>query len=228
MILVNFKSYLEASGPSAVVRATEAEEVSRETGVTIAVAPQFVDIHELVKRVSIPVFAQHIDSFSPGANTGSVLPEAIKLAGARGTIVNHSERRLKFSEIKNSIRRAREVGLEQVVCADTAQACAEVAALDPNMVAIEPPELIGTGVAVSKAKPEVVRDAVARIHEINPKITILCGAGISSGEDIAAALRLGTQGVLVASGVIKAPNPKTALRELALAAKGFSRIAGSN
>jgi triosephosphate isomerase len=43
---------------------------------------------------------------------------------------------------------------------------------------------------------------------------VLCGAGISKGEDLRAALDLGSKGVLLASGIVKAKDPKAALEDL--------------
>lgn len=77
-------------------------------------------------------------------------------------------------------------------------------------MAIEPPELIGSGIPVSKASPEVVTGAVKAAAGVK----VLCGAGISKGEDVKAAIELGTHGVLLASGVTKAADPEAALRGL--------------
>ncbi len=165
--------------------------------------------------MSIPVFAQHIDPIAPGSFTGHILPEAIRETGAVGTLINHSERRLKLADIDATITRARESDLLSVVCANNAAVSAAAAALKPNMIAVEPPELIGTGIPVSKAKPEVVSGTVDLVKRINPDVVILCGAGITRGEDVAAALRLGTEGVLVASGVVKAKDPYKVLLEFA-------------
>lgn len=218
LILINFKTYTEATGKNALKLAKIAEEVSLKTEVSIGVAPQFTDIAALAKEVNIPLFAQHIDPIEPGSFTGHTLPEAVKEAGAVGTLINHSERRLKLSEIDATITRAREVGLTSVVCTNNAVVSAAVAALKPDMIAIEPPELIGTGIPVSKAAPEVVTDTLDLVKGVNPKVIVLCGAGITKGDDVAAALRLGTEGVLLASGVVKAKDPHKALLELAEAA----------
>jgi len=215
LILVNFKAYLEATGRKAVELAKKAERVSRETRVSICVAPQFTDIAAVAKETEIPVFAQHIDPIEPGSYTGYVLADAVKEAGAVGAIINHSERQLRLSEIDTAIKIAREKKLVSVVCANNQSISAAVAALKPDMVAVEPPELIGTGISVSKAKPEVVTATIKLVRKVNPTITTLCGAGISHGEDVAAALRLGTQGVLVASAVVKAKDPYRILREFA-------------
>ena len=215
LILVNFKTYSEATGRKAVKLAKTAEKISLETEVCIGLAPQFVDIAPIASTVSIPVFAQHIDPIAPGSFTGHILPEAIRETGAVGTLINHSERRLKLADIDAVIARARESDLLSVVCANNAAVSAAAAALKPSMIAVEPPELIGTGIPVSKAKPEVVLSTVDLVKRINPDVVILCGAGITSGEDVAAALRLGTEGVLVASGVVKAKDPYKVLLEFA-------------
>jgi triosephosphate isomerase len=219
MIIVNFKTYSEATGRNAVELAKKAERVSDETKVSIIIAPQFADIASVAEAVKIPVFAQHIDPIRPGSYTGHVLADSVKEAGAKGTLINHSERQLKLSEIDEIIEITSEKGLVSVVCANNPNISVAVAALKPDIIAIEPPELIGTGIPVSKAKPEVVTNTIKRVREVNPKVTILCGAGISHGEDVAVALKLGTQGVLVASGIVKAKDPYKILREFAEATK---------
>lgn len=215
LILVNFKTYLEATGKKAVNLAKIAEKVSLETDVCIGLAPQFVDILPITCAVSIPVFAQHIDSVRSGSFTGHILAESVKEAGAVGTLINHSERRLRLTDIGATIARALEVNLVSVVCTGNAAVSAFAAELKPNMIAVEPPELIGTGIPVAEAKPEVVKGSVRLVKRINPDVVVLCGAGLTKGEDVAAALRLGTEGVLVASGVVKAKDPYKVLLEFA-------------
>jgi triosephosphate isomerase len=215
VIIVNFKTYLESTGKNAVELAKKAERVSRETGFYLGVAPQLVDLKAVAEAVEIPVFAQHVDPIKPGGYTGHVLTEAVEEAGAAGTLINHSERQLKLSDIDEIVRVTRQKGLISVVCANNPTISAAVASLKPDMVAIEPPELIGTGIPVSKAQPEIVTGTVQVVREVNERVIILCGAGISHGEDAAAALKLGTQGVLVASGIVKAKDPYAIMREFA-------------
>jgi len=215
IIIVNFKTYSEATGRRALKLAEDAEKASLESGVCIAVAPQFVDIPPIVEVVEIPVFAQHIDPIKPGSHTGHILPEAVKEAGAVGTLINHSERRLKLADIDAAVKRARDVGLTSLVCTNNADVSASASALKPDMIAVEPPELIGTGIPVSKAKPEVVTGTVDLVKRINPNVVILCGAGITSPDDVSAAITLGTEGVLVASGIVKAKDPYKVMVEFA-------------
>ncbi len=214
VLVINFKTYLQATGRKALELARVAEKVSKELGVEIVVAVQLADLRLIAENVEIPVYAQHIDPIKPGAHTGHVLPEAVKEAGAKGTLLNHSENRLRLDVLHEAIVRAKEVGLDVISCADTPETSAAVAALQPTAVAIEPPELIGTGISVSKAKPEVVTNTVSKIKRIDKEIPILTGAGITSGDDVAKAIELGTQGVLVASAIVKAKDWESKIREL--------------
>jgi triosephosphate isomerase len=219
LIIVNFKTYLESTGQRALELAKQAEKASKETGACIVVAPQLADIAKIAESVEIPVFAQHIDSIKPGNSTGHVLAEAVKEAGAVGTLINHSERQLRLIDIDATIVLCKQQGLTSCVCANNPSVSAAVAAMKPDITSMEPPELIGTGISVSKAQPEIVTDSVKLVHQVNSKMTILCGAGISTAEDVSIALKLGTQGVLVASGIVKAKDPYSVLRAFGEASK---------
>ena len=219
LIIVNFKTYMEATGKKAVELAEKMEKVSLETGVSIGAAPQTVDMAKVAAAVDIPVFAQHVDPISPGSHTGHILADAVKEIGAIGTLINHSERQLKLADIDAVIKITRKKDLVSVVCANNPEISSAVAAVKPDMLAVEPPELIGTGIPVSKAKPEVITSTIKLVREIDKDIVILCGAGISHGKDVEAALNLGTQGVLVASGIVKAKDPYRVLHEFAEATR---------
>src|SRR5438477_13180916 len=178
LILVNFKTYIEATGKRGVELAKIADRVSRDSGVITAVAPQFTDLKTVTEAVEIPVFSQHIDPIKPGAFTGHILAEAVKAAGASGTILNHSERRIKISDIEEALSLAKVSDLATLVCTDTAGVSAAVASLNPDMIAIAPSDLIGTVVAVSKARPELITNAIKRIRSVNDSVDMLSGAGL--------------------------------------------------
>lgn len=214
-ILLNYKTYTQGTGAGAVEIAKACKAVSEESGIEIAVAPQLPDIYRIAYEVQqIPVFSQHLDGIGAGSFTGHVYGKCIKEAGAVGTLINHSERRLTLAEIEASLKAAKEFGLRVVICTNNVPTTAAAAALGPEYVAIEPPELIGSGIPVSKADPEVVSGSVEAVAKIDPGVKVLCGAGISKGEDLRAALDLGSEGVLLASGIVKAKDPKVALEEL--------------
>ena len=210
IIILNFKTYAESTGANAVKLAKLSQKVATETGVLVIVVPQVADIYRVSTEVNIPVYAQHIDGITFGGYTGHVLAESVAHAGASGTLINHSERRLELAEIDASIEAAQRVGLTTVVCTNNLATTAAAAALTPDFVAIEPPELIGSGIPVSKSNPDIVIGAVKAAKGVR----VLCGAGISKGDDVKAAIELGTEGVLLASGVIKAPDPEAALMGL--------------
>lgn len=214
IIILNYKTYLESTGKNAVQLSKYVQEASEESGVQMAIAPQAVDLYPIINEVDIPVYSQHLDAITPGGHTGSTLPEAIKETGVTGTLINHSEQRLTLADIDEVVEKARSLDLTSVLCTNNVKTSAAAASFNPDYIAIEPPELIGTGIPVSQASPEVVENTVSEIHKINSDINVLCGAGISTGEDMKAALELGTQGVLLASGIIKADDQKQALLDL--------------
>jgi triosephosphate isomerase len=217
LLVVNFKAYIEATGKRAIELAISAEKASSETGVTVVLAPQFTDIKSVVESVNIPVFSQHLDPVKPGAFTGRVLAEAVKSAGGEGSILNHSERRIGMAELTSCVERCAESDLRSLVCADTAELGADIAGIKPDMIAIEPPDLIGSGISVSKARPELITESLQKIRAVNAKQRVLCGAGITTSEDVTKALELGTEGVLVASSVVKNKDPKSILFAMASA-----------
>jgi len=214
-IVINFKAYQESLGTKSLELARMAEKVWKEKGVTIAVAPQLVDLRSVAESVTIPVFAQSLDITQQGAFTGSTTIQAVKDSGASGFIMNHSERRVRLSLMSEAVNSARSLGLTSLICADTPDATGAVSSLNPDFVAIEPPELIGTGIPVSKAKPEVVTDSIDRVRRLGSKSKVICGAGISTADDVRAALKLGTVGVLLASGVVKAGDPLVVISDMA-------------
>jgi triosephosphate isomerase len=213
VIILNYKTYLESSGEQGRHLTWSAMEVAKERGVRIVVCPQTPDLYHH-KNLDIEVFAQHVDPIEPGSHTGHVLAQAVKAAGATGTLINHSEDRMPIEDIRKCVEICRSLGMVTCVCAESVDKVREVAALKPDYIAIEPPELIGSGIPVSKADPDIVRNSVRAVESIDPSIVVLCGAGISKGEDVKAALELGTSGVLLASGVVKAKDPKAALLDL--------------
>ena len=219
IILVNFKCYEEGTAEKAFKLAKICEFVSFEYGINISVAPQFADIKAIADEVEIQVFAQSIDPIDVGAFTGHVTALSVKEVGAVGTLINHSERKLDLEKIGKCIELAKKYNLISVCCSASIDESKAIATFNPNFIGYEPPELIGTGIAVSQTKPEVVKKIVDEVKKINPEIKILCGAGISKGEDVKRALELGTVGVIPASGVVKAANPEDVLVDFAEAIK---------
>jgi len=218
IILINFKTYIQATGDKALALAKICEEVSKQYDVNITVAVQAIDLRRIARECDIPVFAQHVDAITPGSHTGHVLPEALVQAGAKGTLINHAEKKIKLLYVMAVVRRMNELKLETCVCAANPQISGAVATLNPTYVAFELPELIGTGISISKAEPQKVEKSVELIMKNGPDVIPLCGAGVSKAEDVTAALNLGAKGVLLASAFTKAEDPKSVLTRMAEAA----------
>ncbi len=214
VIIINCKVYREGIGRRADLIATAAQEVGEESGVLIGIAPTYTDLHRIAHHFEIPVYAQHIDGISPGAFTGHIIAEAVRHAGAHGTLLNHSERRLTLADLEAGIRAAKSHHLETIICTNNDATTAAAAVLGPTYVAIEPPELIGGTVSVSEADPEIITRSVSAVQQKNPDVAVLAGAGIHSGNCVKTAIELGTRGVLLASSVVKAENPKIVLQDL--------------
>jgi triosephosphate isomerase (TIM) len=212
IIIINFKTYQEATGDRALRLARICRSVAMKYGKRIIVSPQSTDIYRISREASpyTPIFAQHIDD-GIGKFTGSVSPLAVKEAGAVGTLLNHSERRLPIGEIAKRIEAAKAHGLMTLCFADSIKESLQIAALGPEMIAYEPPELVGTGISVSTAKPSQITDFVSKV---TPKVRRLVGAGISNAADVKKALELGADGWGVSSAFTKAKDPEKILTEL--------------
>lgn len=215
-IVVNAKAYAEATGGDGVRRLAEAcAALPKAAGVALAVPAVELAWLSRSAGLRLPLYAQHCDAREPGAATGWVTAEAVAAAGAAGSLVNHAEHKLPHAEVAAVVARLHQAGLASLVCADSLAEATALAALRPTMLAVEPPELIGGDVSVTSADPAIVSDAVKAVRKVSPATLTLCGAGVKTGADVAAALRLGAHGVLLASGVVKAKDPAAALRDLA-------------
>jgi triosephosphate isomerase len=203
---IGLKGY--AYGAEAVRLALAADRVSHELGVTVIFDPQAVDIPAVARETRhVLVFAQHMDPVAAGRGAGSVLAEAIKEAGAVGTMLNHSERRMTLADINRSIVRAREVGLATMVCADSPEEAAAVAMLGPDIVLAEPPELIATSRSAATEMRGFVERTVELVGRIDPDIIVMCGAGVQTPDDVAQMVGLGVGGTGSSSGILKAADP---------------------
>lgn len=208
MIFVNFKTYQQGTGESALSLAKICAEVEKETGIKIIPIVQVVDIFHLVSQ-GLNVWAQHMDGIDFGPHTGQILPKALKEAGAKGILLNHAEKKLAFEDLKKIMEKRQD--FQTLVCSESIEEGQQIAPLKPDFLAYEPPELIGGTVSVSQAKPEIISGFVAKIKEV----PVLVGAGIHHQEDIKKALELGAKGVLVSSDVVLSENPKQELLNLA-------------
>jgi triosephosphate isomerase len=180
--------------------------------VQIVVAPPQPALAMVAKSVRIPVICQHVDNEKEGSTTGFFVPEAAKSFGAVGSLINHSEHRVEMKVIAALVERLRKLKMTSIVCARDTYEVMEISVFQPDFVAIEPPELIGSGRAVSKENPAIIKKS---IEAAGSRSKVICGAGITDKGDVKAAIKLGSRGILVASGVVKANSWADKIAELA-------------
>ena len=219
LIVVNFKAYAEATGESALKLAKICDRVAKEneskqdkSNTEIILAVQPVDMLAISKAVNIPIYTQHIDPVEPGAFTGHITSQSIKLAGASGSLLNHSERPMGLGKIEKCMDLLRTAGLKSIICVTDIGMCRDVLSLNskPDFIAYEPPELIGGDVSISSAKPELIKEFVRMLDGTG--IGSLVGAGVKTKDDFKKCLDLGARGVLIASGIVKAKDPEKACK----------------
>lgn len=198
MIIINTKHY--ASGKTLLKRLS----AFAKKGIAVAV-PAF-ELSTAAKINGIEAYAQHVDALSGTRSTGFLLPDAAKAAGATGTILNHSEHRITEKEIAQTIKQCKKVGLKICLCVESPLEAKKYKKYNPDMMAFEDKNLIASGKSVTDYNPLDILKFVKIIEKT--KIVPLCGAGISTKEDVTAAKRLGCQGVLLASAAMKARQPK--------------------
>ncbi len=214
MIFVNFKTYKEGSGEDALKLVKILEEVSMQNNVKIIPCVQAIDLKEISTSSKLEVWIQNIDPVEYGAHTGAVLPEEVLEAGAEGTLLNHSEHKVKnFEDLKKMTQRAHEVGLKTLIFASNLTELKKICDLSPTFASYEPPELIGsTTTSVAQAQPEVISKAVEVTRAKG--IPLVVGAGIHSSKDVLKSRELGAVGVAVATDIVKAQDPKKELLDL--------------
>ncbi len=216
MFVINCKNYEEIAGDKIIKFVKTAEKISKKYKVKIAISPP-QHLIGLVANSSIPIFAQHIDVSKVGSTTGFVIPELLKKSKVKGSLINHSEHRIASKEIEKLVIKLKELKMISILCVKDIAEVEKYVKLNPDYIAIEPPELIGSGKAVSKEKPELIAKAASIVNNSKNKTKLLCGAGIVSGEDVAKAIELGSKGILVASGIIKAKDWNKVISEFSKA-----------
>ncbi len=204
------KAYLY--GAEALKLAEAAQEASREYGVTVLFTPQLTDIWPIAQACGeLLVCAPHMDGIPVGRGVGLVLPEAVKAAGAAAVMLNHAERPVTYGTLRETIRRADEVGLLSVVCADSIAETKAITLLKPNVVVAEPSELIGTGAGSDMAYVEA---SIAAVKSVDPEVLVLQGAGIHNAQDVYDVILAGADATGSSSGIAKAADPCGMARDM--------------
>ena len=209
MIFLSLKTYKESTGEAAIKLLSCVKKVSEETGVKIIPAVQPTDIYRVKKELGIEVWAQHMDPIEPGKNMGWLSPYALKEAGASGLVINHSEHKMDDDHVKKILDKAKEYGLKSVICGFNMEMVIKFDSWNPDYISYEREDMIGTGVSMITKEAENIKKLASVLER-----PLVIGAGISTGEDIRQAIRLGAVGAILASGFVFAKDPEAKLREL--------------
>ena len=199
-------------GDDVVKLAIFCDQMVKKYDVRIILTPQYTDIYRCAQATTdVLVFAQHMDPIKIGRGLGSVLPEAVKAAGAKGVMLNHAERPISLAELNKSIKRADELGLATIVCAESPEEAQAIAHLGPNIIIAEQTQLIGTGESPDYS---YISESIKLVKSINPNIGVLPGAGIKNGKDVYDVIMAGAEGTGSTSGIMKAQDPLAMVEEM--------------
>jgi len=208
--IVNPKSYLY--GEESLQLALVADNLAEKYGVEIFFTAPFADLANIKAHTKkLKVTAQHMDPLVPGRGMGHVLPESLKAAGAEAVFLNHAEHSLKLTDLVDTIKRAKELGIITVVCADSLEEAIAIAKLSPDILLCEPTALIGTGKTSSF---DYITETTTKIKEIDENILVMQASGISTAEDVYQTIIHGADGTGATSGILNAPDRAKRLEEM--------------
>jgi triosephosphate isomerase len=213
--IINLKNYLEISGQKALSITKEAERVSQNLGTRIMISPPQPLLAWVAKNTNLEIVSQHVDLNQIGPSTGFSIPEMVKESGAIGSLINHSEHPVDIITITELLKRMRSLNLVSIICTKNFNELKVVGKLEPDYIAIEPPELIGTKRSISTEKPSLISESFQYLDSNGIKSKLICGAGINTAEDVRIALDLGSDGILAASSIVKSDKWYEKIYELA-------------
>ena len=209
------KNYLY--GNDIIELAKIADAASEKYDIRVIFTTPYANIQQVAAETkNLYVFAPHMDADPVGRLLANVLPESMKVAGAVGAMLNHSERPLHVAALCKTIERARALDMMTIVCADTIREAKAVAQMGPDMMVVEPVELIGTGEACGL---EYVKASVEIVHSVDPGIGVLVGGGIANGKDVYDVIMAGADATGSSSGIAKAKDPGKMVEEMLAAAR---------
>lgn len=208
-IIVNFKAYREGYGNHGRELLKNLCNLKKE-GYQISFAVPFTELY--LSREFKGIISQHVDPYSTGAHTGSILMEQLIEYGINASLLNHSERRLNRDIILESIKFSESLNFKLYICSESLSETIFLCENGAKYVAYEPPELIGGDVSVSTSKPDIIRESSDICKSYGTKL--LVGAGVKNSSDVSISRTLGAEGILVSSGIVKSKSPEDSLNSL--------------
>ncbi len=202
-LIFNYKTYPEAAGENAVNLTRIVLEAAQGSNVNIVVCPQAADIYRVREKFpEATIWAQHIDPITPGRNTGWTSVQDIVMAGANGTLINHSEHPMSMADIMQAVALAKSYKLTSTVCIPDILSMDHILDFKPDFVCYEPPNLVSTDVSAVEIMQTETKQFIENVAGTG--LVPILGAGIRDVSDVTKATGLGYRGVLVSSGLIQA------------------------
>lgn len=188
------------------------EQIAKHSKATVIMTVPFTEMSKANRLTDkLIICSQHMDGIEPGRGMGYIFPESLKSCGVQATFLNHAEHPMTISALNKAIKRAKELDIITIVCADSIEEARAVAMFEPTIILCEPTELIGTGDVSSNEYIEATNSA---IREINPNILIMQAAGISSPDDVYNMIKNGADGTGCTSGIVKSDNPVEMFKQM--------------
>lgn len=212
MIIINTKNYKTSDELIRLARLVESYKVKA------AIAVPSIDLDSLKEKTKLQVYAQHVEPIESKKSTGFLSAESLYLHGITGSLLNHSEHPMALEDIRLAVKQLRNYKLISIVCANSISQVKQIMSFRPSAIAFEDPKLISTGKSITKYN---LRDLHSFINLLKgKKIIPICGAGISSIEDIKSASAMGCPSVLIASAIASAKDPSSLLKDISNWQKG--------
>jgi triosephosphate isomerase len=200
---IGVKNYLY--GDDVLRLAQAASQAAKQYDIDVLFIAPYTEIRRVAETCpNLIVLAPYMDILRPGRGMADVLPEAVHAAGARGVVMNHCEKPMSLTAIRQTIERANELEMLSFVCADTVAEAKALAHLHPDIINPEPTELIGKQ---SNGDMGYIKACMQAIKEIAPEILVEQAAGISNGKQVYDSIMAGAEAVGAASGICTAPDP---------------------
>ena len=209
---IGTKNYIY--GDDVLALAKKADELAEKYDIDVLLTTPYCDIRRVAENTkNIIIIAPYMDTIYPGRGMACVLPESLKAAGAHGVVINHCEKPMSLPQMKETIKRAREMDFIVFACADTTAEAEALAHLHPDIINPEPSELIGGG-GGQVSDMGFVKDTIDAIKKIDENIFVEQAAGITTGKQVYDFIMAGSAGAGAASGICNAEDPFATMEEM--------------
>jgi len=160
------------------------------------------NLKEVASKTDLITIAQHLNNQTP---------KELKVTGAQGTLLNHSDNPIPLKQIEQLTKECNQLKLKVIVCTKNTKNVDAIRKFKPWAIAYEDPIFIGSKDPITDHPLKILNFTK---HFKRCKRVPLCGAGIHKKEDVENAMKLGCKGILISSAVMNSKKPKEFLKNL--------------